>query len=100
MPNANSVIGLDIGHSAVKIACYSQDEKERHLLFPSIAVPAFSISDDGEARRAARETVMVGSRAYFFGETARTQGGTLVCVAILKVDIADIQAAPPSSSDT
>ena len=76
MPTANSVIGLDIGHSAVKIACYSQDEKERHLLFPSIAVPAFTISDDGEARRAARETVMVGNRGYFFGETARTQGGT------------------------
>ena len=36
MPNSNSVIGLDIGHSAVKIACYSQDEKERHLVFPSI----------------------------------------------------------------
>lgn len=76
MPNVNSVIGLDIGHSATKVACYTPDGKERHLIFPSIAVPAFTISDDGEARRAARETVLVGSRPYFFGETARTQGGT------------------------
>ncbi len=62
MPNANSVIGLDIGHAATKIACCTADEKERHILFPSIAVPAFTISDDGESKRAARETVMVGSR--------------------------------------
>ena len=27
---------------------------------------------------------------------ARTQVGTLVCVAVLKVDITDIQAAPPN----
>jgi len=26
----------------------------------------------------------------------RTQGGALACVAVLKVDMADIQAAPPS----
>jgi hypothetical protein len=29
---------------------------------------------------------------------ARTQGGTLVCVAVLKVDITAIQQPPPTSS--
>src|SRR5580765_3105362 len=29
---------------------------------------------------------------------ARTQGGALVCVAVLKVDIADIHAAPATTS--
>lgn len=76
MPSVDSVIGLDIGHSAVKVSCCTSDEKERQIIFPSIAVPAFNISDEGEARRASRETVNVGSRPYFFGETARTQGGT------------------------
>ena len=30
----------------------------------------------------------------------RTHGGALVCVAVLKVDITAIQAAPPSTSAT
>ena len=30
----------------------------------------------------------------------RTQGGALVCVAVLKVDITDIHAPPPATSAT
>ena len=70
--------GIDIGHSAVKLAITRPDAASRSPvleLFPSIAIPAFAISDEAEARRAARETVTVRGRQYFFGDTARAQGG-------------------------
>lgn len=69
-------IGLDVGHSAVKMA-FELGGKVQHVLFRSMAIPAFQISDHDTAVEAARETVRVGDRDYFFGETAWTQSGGL-----------------------
>lgn len=67
-------IGLDIGHSAVKIV----GNNGLKIIFPSIAVPAVRISEEREAARAALETVSVKGRDYFFGKTAEIQYGTSV----------------------
>lgn len=69
-----NAIGYDIGHSTVKISLVSGGLKH-NIIFPSVATPAFSISDENEERRAAEETVMVNGRPYFFGKTALVQGG-------------------------
>lgn len=44
-------IGLDIGHSAVKVAF------GRALLFPTAAIPAIDLSIDGAAEAAQDDTV-------------------------------------------
>lgn len=78
MVKQNAVIGLDIGHSAVKVAFVKErggSMEARTMLFPSVVLPAFSISDDAEARRALADTVTVDGRKYFVGETAAIQGG-------------------------
>lgn len=72
--NNVKAIGLDVGHSAVKLA-YSRGALPETALIPTAVVPAFTIYDDGAAKRAARETVLVGGRSYFVGETAIAQGG-------------------------
>ena len=76
----NYAIGLDIGHSAVKLAYLGQGEtqKPETIIFPSVVIPAIAISDDAEARRAAADTVTVGGRSYFVGETASIQGGRTI----------------------
>ena len=51
-----TVIGLDVGHSSVKVVAASSSGRHQ-FLFPSVAIPAFAISDEGEARIAAMETV-------------------------------------------
>lgn len=77
-----NVIGLDIGHSAVKVAALGPDRKPVRFLFPSAACPAFAISDDAERARSMLETVLVGDRRFFFGDTARTQGGRSVATGL------------------
>lgn len=72
--NLDGAIGFDIGHSTVKIS-FSIDGVKHEIIFPSVATPAFSISDENEERRAAEETVTVKGRPYFFGNTALIQGG-------------------------
>lgn len=62
-------LGLDIGHSAVKVAL-----AKKTFHFPTASRAAFAITDEAEARRAAKETVRVGENTYFIGETAVTQG--------------------------
>jgi plasmid segregation protein ParM len=69
----SKVIGLDIGHSAVKVA-----HGNGTLMFPTAACVAFPLSDDAEARRADKETFAVGSTRYFIGETAQIQGGLTI----------------------
>ena len=69
----HSVIGLDVGHSAVKLAAITNGKTIR-LVIPSFVCPAFEISDEAEQRRANEETVIVAGRSYFVGETARLQG--------------------------
>lgn len=68
-------IGLDIGHSTVKVAATNTQGQAVRIIFPSVVCPAITISDDAERRRAAEETVMIDGRLYFFGDTALTQGG-------------------------
>lgn len=59
------VIGLDIGHSAVKIAAGGDTE-----LFPSAVVPASQLSVAEAAKSAKADTVLVNDREYWVGETA------------------------------
>jgi plasmid segregation protein ParM len=73
-------IGLDIGHSAVKVAYSSRtgEGKPETIIFPSVVMPSVVISDDAEARRAAADTVVVDGQSFFFGETASVQGGRTI----------------------
>jgi plasmid segregation protein ParM len=57
-------IGLDIGHSAVKVAA------GENLLFPTAATPAVVLSVESASSSAKDDTVRVGSESYFVGETA------------------------------
>jgi plasmid segregation protein ParM len=82
MPNANEAIAVDLGHSAVKSAYINKDGVKTRSMFRSVVLPAFSISDEAEARRAMAETVMVGGRKYFYGETAEIQGGAAVATGL------------------
>ncbi|MFN3983821.1 MAG: hypothetical protein ACK4SA_25925, partial [Caldilinea sp.] len=66
------VVGLDVGHSAVKLVFEVGDGVARDM-FASLACPAFAISNPLEAQRAQAETVSVGGRDYFVGDTARIQ---------------------------
>jgi len=82
MPKPDEVIGLDLGHSAPKSSFYTPEGAGRKLIFKSVVTPAFAISDEVEARRANEETVTVGGRQYFFGETAEIQGGGSVATGL------------------
>lgn len=66
-----TVLGLDIGHSAVKMVVLG--EKPLRLCFPSIVCGAFRMADEVQAEKAAAETVEVDGLKYFFGETALKQ---------------------------
>jgi len=78
MSTPSAVIGHDIGHSAVKTTAISKTGSIVKLLIPSVVCSAFSISDEAEAKRAEAETVVIDGRAFFIGDTARTQGGSSV----------------------
>lgn len=67
------VIGLDVGHSAVKMTFDSKGTISRHL-FPSLSSPTIQIRNEAEAKIAAEETVNVNGRNYFVGKTAALQG--------------------------
>jgi plasmid segregation protein ParM len=69
-----NVIGLDIGHSTVKVAYANQAGEPQNIIFPSAVSPAIEISDDSESRRAQEDTVTVGGNRMFIGETAEVQG--------------------------
>jgi len=71
--SANSAVGLDIGHSAVKGAC-----DELQVVFKSIAAPAIRITDEATRAQSAYDTVTVNGRPYFVGETALVQRGHVV----------------------
>ncbi len=63
-------LGLDIGHSAVKVATRGGTR-----LFPSCVCAAIPISDRAEARRAEGDTFSApDGNSYFVGETAQIQG--------------------------
>lgn len=73
-----AAIGLDIGHSAVKVAVSDPKGKRHFLTIPTAVCQAIRISDEAEAERAAKETVRVGNIDYFIGDTAVVQGGANV----------------------
>lgn len=66
-------IGLDVGHSAVKVAVDNES-----IIFPAVVVPAFDLADENSARRAAVDRVRAGKDDFFVGETAVIQGGMSV----------------------
>lgn len=77
------VIGLDVGHSAVKMTFDNGGSVGRYM-FPSVAAPAISISNSDEAERAARETVTVRGREYFVGDTAAIQARGKVAAGLTR----------------
>lgn len=69
-------VGMDIGHSAPKLVWASTLEPHQHQqdFFPTVVCPAITLSDEGTRRRAARETVTLNGRDFFYSETAVKQG--------------------------
>jgi len=67
------VVGLDLGHSAVKMTFDGRNGVDRRI-YPALACPAIPIRNEAEARQAALDTVHVHGRAFFVGETAALQG--------------------------
>lgn len=67
---ATESIGLDVGHSAVKVSATTGGK----IIFPTAVIPAFTLHDETAARQAQRDTVKVGDQSYFVGKTAVVQG--------------------------
>lgn len=68
------VIGLDIGHSTVKVAAGSE-----HIIFPTAATPAVKLSVAEAMDDAKQDQVSVNGKDYFVGRTAliHTNGNLL-----------------------
>jgi plasmid segregation protein ParM len=76
-------VGVDIGHSAVKLAWQDASGVAKSMLFRSCVRPAFPISNEETALKARDETVVCDGQMYFFGDTAAVQsepgtGGGLI----------------------
>lgn len=69
-----TVIGLDVGRSAVKAVAFA-DGKKYSLTFASTVSLAIPITLEQAAIAAELETVAINGKEYFTGETARLQGG-------------------------
>jgi plasmid segregation protein ParM len=69
-----AVIGLDVGHSTVKMSVIDHTQQHHSIIFPSVVCPAIDISESNTRRAAERETVELDGRRFFFGHTAVTQG--------------------------
>jgi plasmid segregation protein ParM len=73
-----TVIGLDLGRSAIKMVASWTDGTGIHhtrLSFPSAVAPARRLVGLDEVRTANAETVVVDGQAFFIGQTATLQGG-------------------------
>lgn len=73
-----TVIGLDLGRSAIKMVASWKDNEDRkaaRLTFPSAVAPARRLVGVDELRVAQSETVVVDGQAFFVGQTATLQGG-------------------------
>lgn len=79
--NQRTVIGLDIGRSAVKAVAYA-DGKKYPLSFASAVSLAIPITLEQAAVAAELETVTVNGKDYFTGETARLQGGATMSAGL------------------
>lgn len=79
--NFKTTIGLDVGRSAVKLVANANGVYFRELI-PSIVSPAIELADEVTAAKAELDTVEVGGRKYFTGDTARLQGGASMTVGL------------------
>lgn len=73
----NTSIGLDIGRSTTKaVALWQTDNgwERTELMFPSAVTLAGTLNDDTAALKARSDTVTVGNKVYWIGETALLQG--------------------------
>lgn len=70
-----SIIGLDVGRSGVKIAFYFGGELKTHFI-PSAIIPARPLTFDSNPKKTEENTVEVNGVKYFVGETAILQGAT------------------------
>ena len=66
-----TVIGLDVGHSAVKMVV--RGTNPFRTCFPSLVCSAIEIPGDTRAEQTAQDTVTVGEASFFVGETAYFQ---------------------------
>lgn len=69
-----TVAGIDIGHSAVKMAFRTPDGTLRHRQYPSVVTPAIPLSFDPQPEVTRSDTVELEGRRYFVGVTAVSQG--------------------------
>lgn len=67
-------IGLDIGHSAVKVSASNRSGKIEKIVFPTLVTPAFRLLDEHTAALARVDTVRFEGREWFTGKTAEEQG--------------------------
>jgi plasmid segregation protein ParM len=68
------IVGLDLGHSAVKMTFDGKSGTVDRFIFPSLAAPAIQIRNEAEAKIAADETIAINGRNFFVGNTAAIQG--------------------------
>lgn len=66
-------IGLDIGHSSVKVVVAVPGQPRQHFQFPTVAMPAVHLSDDATRHKAQHDMVDIEGRKFFVGETAMIQ---------------------------
>lgn len=77
MPFGMASIGIDVGHSAVKIAAsmlHAPHLAQRWTdTIKSVVMPAVELTETDSARDALRDTVTVNGQKYYVGDTALTQ---------------------------
>lgn len=66
-------IGLDIGHSSVKVVLAAPGEARQRFQFPTVVMPAIHLTDDATRAKAQADTVDVNGQKFFVGETAIIQ---------------------------
>jgi plasmid segregation protein ParM len=69
-------IGMDIGHSRVKVrAALTTEQKSRiSIEIPTVVTPAIQLGNDKTRKEAESDTVQIGSEKFFVGKTALRQG--------------------------
>ena len=70
-------LGMDVGHSSVKLSWRGPDGKVVKLMIPSVVIPAMRITDKTAADTALDDTVDVAGNTYFIGNTALHEVGNL-----------------------
>lgn len=66
-------IGLDIGHSSVKVVVAEPGKPRQRFQFPTVVMPAIHLTDDSTRAKAQADTVEVNGQKFFVGETAIIQ---------------------------